>query len=84
MPSGEEVWTGVRGAGCAAHGGCKAEGGVGHPSRVHVGSQTRWRREVARGRPHDPDAPGAMRGLRGHPRSPGSGGESEGAAPLLH
>lgn len=25
------------------HGGCKAEGGVGHSSRVHVGSQTRWR-----------------------------------------
>ena len=45
VPSGEEVWAGVRGAGCASAWG--VPGGRGRASllsRKLVGSQTRWRR----------------------------------------
>lgn len=76
VPSGEEVWTGVRGAGCASAWGMQGR----RRGRASLLSALRKPDEVAPGR--GPEAGPtfqtrqAMRGAGcGHPRSPGSGGE---------
>ena len=76
VPSGEEIWTGVRGAGCALAWGMQGR----RRGRASLLSVLRKPDEVAPGRGPEGGTTfqtrQAMRGAGcGHPRSPGSGGE---------
>lgn len=83
LPSGEEVWTGVRGAGCAAAWGVQGR----RRGWASLPSARRKPDEVAPGRGPEGgptfQTRQAMRGAGcGHPRSPGSGGERRVRHPL--